>query len=109
MGIETVLTDLLYQKAQIRHTCWKDKPPESAFSNTWAALLDSVLIQTSNPTASRRAQRSNISEVKLMCWFYLKITDKNYIRFLSNWKKENKPHVLLFDHMPVVPLLYKVM
>uniref|UniRef100_A0ACB8EE11 DnaJ sub C member 16 n=3 Tax=Sphaerodactylus townsendi TaxID=933632 RepID=A0ACB8EE11_9SAUR len=37
-----------------------------------------------------------------------KITDKNYIRFLSNWKKENKPHVLLFDHMPLVPLLYKL-
>ncbi|NXH11250.1 DJC16 protein, partial [Bucco capensis] len=37
-----------------------------------------------------------------------KITDKNYISFLSNWKKENKPHVLLFDHMPVVPLLYKL-
>ncbi|XP_074874256.1 dnaJ homolog subfamily C member 16 isoform X3 [Carettochelys insculpta] len=37
-----------------------------------------------------------------------KITDKNYARFLSNWKKENKPHVLLFDHMPLVPLLYKL-
>ncbi|NXC54506.1 DJC16 protein, partial [Aleadryas rufinucha] len=37
-----------------------------------------------------------------------KITDKNYIRFLSDWKKDNKPHVLLFDHMPVVPLLYKL-
>ncbi|XP_064027843.1 dnaJ homolog subfamily C member 16 isoform X1 [Pogoniulus pusillus] len=37
-----------------------------------------------------------------------KITDKNYIHFLSNWKRENKPHVLLFDHMPVVPLLYKL-
>ncbi|XP_060114924.1 dnaJ homolog subfamily C member 16 [Heteronotia binoei] len=37
-----------------------------------------------------------------------KITDKNYVRFLSNWKKENKPHVLLFDHMPLVPLLYKL-
>uniref|UniRef100_A0A6J0SK79 DnaJ homolog subfamily C member 16 n=1 Tax=Pogona vitticeps TaxID=103695 RepID=A0A6J0SK79_9SAUR len=37
-----------------------------------------------------------------------KITDKNYIQFLSNWKKENKPHVLLFDHMPLVPLLYKL-
>ncbi|KAM4886043.1 dnaJ homolog subfamily C member 16 isoform 3-T4 [Sylvia borin] len=36
-----------------------------------------------------------------------KITDKNYIRFLSDWRKDNKPHVLLFDHMPVVPLLYK--
>ncbi|KAJ7306545.1 hypothetical protein JRQ81_009907 [Phrynocephalus forsythii] len=37
-----------------------------------------------------------------------KITDKNYVQFLSNWKKENKPHVLLFDHMPLVPLLYKL-
>uniref|UniRef100_A0A8C9MEA2 DnaJ homolog subfamily C member 16 n=1 Tax=Serinus canaria TaxID=9135 RepID=A0A8C9MEA2_SERCA len=37
-----------------------------------------------------------------------KITDKNYIRFLSHWRKDNKPHVLLFDHMPVVPLLYKL-
>ncbi|RMB91761.1 hypothetical protein DUI87_31991 [Hirundo rustica rustica] len=37
-----------------------------------------------------------------------KITDKNYIRFLSDWRKDNKPHVLLFDHMPVVPLLYKL-
>ncbi|XP_017590587.1 PREDICTED: dnaJ homolog subfamily C member 16 isoform X1 [Corvus brachyrhynchos] len=37
-----------------------------------------------------------------------KITDKNYIHFLSDWKKDNKPHVLLFDHMPVVPLLYKL-
>ncbi|XP_066190478.1 dnaJ homolog subfamily C member 16 isoform X2 [Sylvia atricapilla] len=36
-----------------------------------------------------------------------KITDKNYVRFLSDWRKDNKPHVLLFDHMPVVPLLYK--
>ncbi|KAM6435492.1 dnaJ homolog subfamily C member 16 isoform 1-T1 [Liasis olivaceus] len=37
-----------------------------------------------------------------------KVTDKNYVRFLSNWKKENKPHVLLFDHMPLIPLLYKL-
>uniref|UniRef100_T1DCB4 DnaJ homolog subfamily C member 16 n=1 Tax=Crotalus horridus TaxID=35024 RepID=T1DCB4_CROHD len=37
-----------------------------------------------------------------------KITDKNYVRFLSNWKKENKPHVLLFDHLPLAPLLYKL-
>ncbi|KAG9482762.1 hypothetical protein GDO78_011416, partial [Eleutherodactylus coqui] len=37
-----------------------------------------------------------------------KITDKNYIRFLSNWQQENKPHVLLFDQMPPVPLIYKV-
>ncbi|XP_078499120.1 dnaJ homolog subfamily C member 16 [Lissotriton helveticus] len=37
-----------------------------------------------------------------------KITDKNYVRFLSNWRQENKPHVLLFDQMPPVPLLYKL-
>ncbi|KAJ6656838.1 hypothetical protein lerEdw1_003169 [Lerista edwardsae] len=37
-----------------------------------------------------------------------RITDKNYFRFLSNWRKENKPHVLLFDHMPLAPLLYKL-
>ncbi|XP_063001292.1 dnaJ homolog subfamily C member 16 isoform X1 [Elgaria multicarinata webbii] len=37
-----------------------------------------------------------------------KITDKNYVGFLSNWKKENKPHVLLFDHLPLIPLLYKL-
>lgn len=37
-----------------------------------------------------------------------KITDKNYVRFLSNWKQENKPHVLLFDQMPPVPLIYKL-
>ncbi|KAK2105988.1 DnaJ sub C member 16 [Saguinus oedipus] len=37
-----------------------------------------------------------------------KVTNKNYVRFLSGWQQENKPHVLLFDQMPVVPLLYKV-
>ncbi|XP_069466558.1 dnaJ homolog subfamily C member 16 [Ambystoma mexicanum] len=37
-----------------------------------------------------------------------KITDRNYVRFLSNWQQENKPHVLLFDQMPPVPLLYKL-
>ncbi|XP_074074472.1 dnaJ homolog subfamily C member 16 isoform X1 [Macrotis lagotis] len=37
-----------------------------------------------------------------------KVTDKNYIRFLSDWQQENKPHVLLFDHMPLAPLLYKL-
>ncbi|XP_058017219.1 dnaJ homolog subfamily C member 16 isoform X1 [Ahaetulla prasina] len=37
-----------------------------------------------------------------------KIMDKNYVQFLSSWKKENKPHVLLFDHMPLAPLLYKL-
>uniref|UniRef100_A0A4X2JXF0 DnaJ homolog subfamily C member 16 n=1 Tax=Vombatus ursinus TaxID=29139 RepID=A0A4X2JXF0_VOMUR len=37
-----------------------------------------------------------------------KVTDKNYVRFLSGWQQENKPHVLLFDHMPLAPLLYKL-
>nr|XP_030733626.1 dnaJ homolog subfamily C member 16 isoform X2 [Globicephala melas] len=37
-----------------------------------------------------------------------KVTSKNYVRFLSGWQQENKPHVLLFDQMPVVPLLYKL-
>lgn len=37
-----------------------------------------------------------------------KVTNKNYVRFLSGWQQENKPHVLLFDQMPVVPLLYKL-
>ncbi|XP_036111888.1 dnaJ homolog subfamily C member 16 isoform X2 [Molossus molossus] len=37
-----------------------------------------------------------------------KVTNKNYVRFLSGWQQENKPHVLLFDQMPAVPLLYKL-
>ncbi|XP_034875619.1 dnaJ homolog subfamily C member 16 isoform X1 [Mirounga leonina] len=37
-----------------------------------------------------------------------KVTNKNYVRFLSGWQQENKPRVLLFDQMPVVPLLYKL-
>uniref|UniRef100_A0A2K6FY39 DnaJ homolog subfamily C member 16 n=1 Tax=Propithecus coquereli TaxID=379532 RepID=A0A2K6FY39_PROCO len=37
-----------------------------------------------------------------------KVTNKNYVRFLSGWQQENKPHVLLFDQTPVVPLLYKL-
>ncbi|XP_030743889.1 dnaJ homolog subfamily C member 16 [Echinops telfairi] len=36
------------------------------------------------------------------------VTNKNYVRFLSGWQQENKPRVLLFDQMPVVPLLYKL-
>ncbi|PNI25878.1 DNAJC16 isoform 6 [Pan troglodytes] len=36
-----------------------------------------------------------------------KVTNKNYVRFLSGWQQENKPHVLLFDQTPIVPLLYK--
>lgn len=37
-----------------------------------------------------------------------KVTDKNYVRFLSGWQQENKPHVLLFDQVPAVPLPYKL-
>ncbi|TNN48601.1 DnaJ subfamily C member 16 [Liparis tanakae] len=36
------------------------------------------------------------------------VTDKNNLQFLSSWHKLNKPHVLLFDQVPVVPLLYKL-
>lgn len=41
---------------------------------------------------------------------YLKfqVTDKNELQFLNSWHELNKPHVLLFDQVPVVPLLYKV-
>ncbi|XP_037622880.1 dnaJ homolog subfamily C member 16-like [Sebastes umbrosus] len=37
-----------------------------------------------------------------------KITDNNYLAFLDSWHVENKPSVLLFDQVPVVPLLYKL-
>uniref|UniRef100_A0A8C4EXF5 DnaJ homolog subfamily C member 16 n=1 Tax=Dicentrarchus labrax TaxID=13489 RepID=A0A8C4EXF5_DICLA len=37
-----------------------------------------------------------------------KITDDNYLGFLDSWHAENKPSVLLFDQVPVVPLLYKL-
>ncbi|XP_024410021.2 dnaJ homolog subfamily C member 16 [Desmodus rotundus] len=37
-----------------------------------------------------------------------KVTNKNYVRFLSGWQQENKPHVLLFDQTPAAPLLYKL-
>ncbi|CAN9512358.1 unnamed protein product [Ophioblennius macclurei] len=37
-----------------------------------------------------------------------KITDNNYMTFLENWRAENKPSLLLFDQVPVVPLLYKL-
>nr|XP_020448655.1 dnaJ homolog subfamily C member 16-like isoform X2 [Monopterus albus] len=37
-----------------------------------------------------------------------KITDDNYLAFLDSWHVENKPSVLLFDQVPVVPLLYKL-
>ncbi|XP_010608909.1 dnaJ homolog subfamily C member 16-like [Fukomys damarensis] len=37
-----------------------------------------------------------------------KVTSKNYVRFLSGWRQDNKPRVLLFDQGPSVPLLYKL-
>lgn len=36
------------------------------------------------------------------------VTDRNDRDFLKSWHEDNKPHVLLFDQVPVVPLLYKV-
>ncbi|XP_041859978.1 dnaJ homolog subfamily C member 16-like isoform X2 [Melanotaenia boesemani] len=36
------------------------------------------------------------------------INDKNDQQFLNSWHELNKPHVLLFDQVPVVPLLYKL-
>uniref|UniRef100_A0A8B9HXG8 DnaJ (Hsp40) homolog, subfamily C, member 16 n=1 Tax=Astyanax mexicanus TaxID=7994 RepID=A0A8B9HXG8_ASTMX len=37
-----------------------------------------------------------------------KVTDRNDRDFLKSWHDVNKPHVLLFDQVPVVPLLYKL-
>lgn len=37
-----------------------------------------------------------------------KITDNNYQSFLDSWHVENKPSLLLFDQVPIVPLLYKL-
>lgn len=37
-----------------------------------------------------------------------KVTDNNYLAFLDSWRVENKPSVLLFDQVPIVPLLYKL-
>lgn len=42
------------------------------------------------------------------CSSFLQITDDNYLAYLDNWHAENKPSVVLFDQVPVVPLLYKV-
>uniref|UniRef100_A0A3B5MXC9 DnaJ homolog subfamily C member 16 n=1 Tax=Xiphophorus couchianus TaxID=32473 RepID=A0A3B5MXC9_9TELE len=36
------------------------------------------------------------------------INDNNYQAFLDRWHVENKPSLLLFDQVPVVPLLYKL-
>ncbi|XP_034446421.1 dnaJ homolog subfamily C member 16 [Hippoglossus hippoglossus] len=37
-----------------------------------------------------------------------RVTDKNDLQFLNSWHQLNKPHVLLFDQVPAVPLLYKL-
>uniref|UniRef100_A0AAZ3QZL0 DnaJ homolog subfamily C member 16 n=1 Tax=Oncorhynchus tshawytscha TaxID=74940 RepID=A0AAZ3QZL0_ONCTS len=37
-----------------------------------------------------------------------KVTDRNDLQFLNSWHEQNKPHLLLFDQVPVVPLLYKL-
>ncbi|KAM6928181.1 dnaJ homolog subfamily C member 16 [Xenentodon cancila] len=37
-----------------------------------------------------------------------RINDDNYQEFLESWRVENKPRLLLFDQIPVVPLLYKL-
>ncbi|XP_037534494.1 dnaJ homolog subfamily C member 16 [Nematolebias whitei] len=37
-----------------------------------------------------------------------RINDNNCRTFLDDWHAENKPSVLLFDQVPVVPLLYKL-
>jgi hypothetical protein len=44
-----------------------------------------------------------------LTYFQFKVTNKNYVRFLSGWQQENKPHALLFGQTPAVPLMYKVM
>ncbi|XP_061688476.1 dnaJ homolog subfamily C member 16-like isoform X2 [Syngnathoides biaculeatus] len=36
------------------------------------------------------------------------VSDKNNQQFLNSWHALNKPHVLLFDQTPAVPLLYKL-
>uniref|UniRef100_A0A8D3AAF7 DnaJ homolog subfamily C member 16 n=1 Tax=Scophthalmus maximus TaxID=52904 RepID=A0A8D3AAF7_SCOMX len=37
-----------------------------------------------------------------------RVTDKNDLQFLNSWHDLNKPHVLLFDQVSVVPLLYQL-
>ncbi|XP_017290113.1 dnaJ homolog subfamily C member 16 [Kryptolebias marmoratus] len=37
-----------------------------------------------------------------------RINDDNCLAFIDGWHAENKPSVLLFDQVPVVPLLYKL-
>ncbi|XP_028849216.1 dnaJ homolog subfamily C member 16-like [Denticeps clupeoides] len=37
-----------------------------------------------------------------------RVTDRNGAQFLNSWHEINKPRILLFDQVPVVPLLYKL-
>nr|XP_015822963.2 dnaJ homolog subfamily C member 16 isoform X2 [Nothobranchius furzeri] len=37
-----------------------------------------------------------------------RVTDKTDQQFLNSWHDLNKPHVLLFDQVPSIPLLYKL-
>ncbi|KAK7930459.1 hypothetical protein WMY93_006854 [Mugilogobius chulae] len=37
-----------------------------------------------------------------------RVNDKNHLQFLGSWHELNKPHVLLFDQTPTVPLLFKL-
>ncbi|KAJ8265616.1 hypothetical protein COCON_G00147150 [Conger conger] len=37
-----------------------------------------------------------------------KVTDRNDLQFLNSWHELNKPHVLLFDQVSAVPLLFKL-
>lgn len=37
-----------------------------------------------------------------------RVNDRNAAEFLSSWHELNKPHVLLFDQVPTVPLLFRL-
>uniref|UniRef100_A0A8C6SJL8 DnaJ homolog subfamily C member 16 n=1 Tax=Neogobius melanostomus TaxID=47308 RepID=A0A8C6SJL8_9GOBI len=37
-----------------------------------------------------------------------RVNDRNQAEFLSSWHELNKPHVLLFDQVPTVPLLFRL-
>lgn len=37
-----------------------------------------------------------------------RVNDNNEAEFLSSWHELNKPHVLLFDQVPTVPLLFRL-
>ncbi|KAJ0037162.1 hypothetical protein NL108_018000, partial [Boleophthalmus pectinirostris] len=37
-----------------------------------------------------------------------RVNDQKHLEFLGSWHELNKPHVLLFDQVPTVPLLFKL-